>query len=121
MPTEGVYTSGEFLADMAMVKAAHKDAKPTLLETFDDFVARIFNERYGVNQGTSWRYGKFMLVGIYINVNRQAFNSGDLLVAGTIDSLVSSTLAIRVLKFAVENDLVSVHEFPPPDYFIHGQ
>ena len=62
-----------------------------------------------------------MLVLIYINTNRKAFDFGEWAVAGVeIDDgvLISEKLAGRVLEYAVKTQITMVHHFPPPIYFL---
>ena len=93
-----------------------------LVPSFDEQVKNHFESIYGASEYVTWRYGRYMLVLIYLNTNKEAFDVGDLLVASSdsdVGSLLSAKLADRVLKYAVEHPIRMVHEFPPPSYFIH--
>ncbi|HLX68719.1 MAG TPA: hypothetical protein VKV04_03740 [Verrucomicrobiae bacterium] len=119
MEYEYTYPFPEFWTDLVLVNRARKSRAPTLLVSFDDFVAQNFNERHGVTPLTTWRLGKFMLVCIYVVHHKDVFDVGDLSVAGQDGTLVGKELCERVLKFAVENDVGSIPDFPEPSYFLN--
>jgi hypothetical protein len=110
------YSLQEFWADLRSVNQARRSWG--LIPSFDEQVKNHFESTYGVSQYTTWRYGRYMLVLIYINTNKKAFDFGKWVVAGEDNSLISDKLAGRVLKYAVEHPITMVHQFPPPSYFL---
>lgn len=120
MPLEGEYNFDQFWTDFAAVKIALRNQNESAL-SFDEYVAQVFDDLHGVNGLTHWQYGKFMLTCIYINTNKEAFDIGGLLVAGSNESLLGKELARRVLEYAVSNNLAQINEFPEPSFFIHPE
>ena len=113
------YSLKDFWSDLRSVNQARRSFG--LIPSFDEQVKNHFEAIHGKSDYVTWRYGRFMLVMIYLNTNKKAFDKGILAVAGTGPDdgiLVSDRLASRVLKYAVENPITGVHHFPAPEYFL---
>jgi hypothetical protein len=111
------YSFQDYWADLRSVNQVRKSWG--LIPSFDENVKNHFEKIHGVNYLTTWRYGKFMLTNIYIIANKDALGIGELGVAGDYDMLLSDKLAGRVLKYAVEHDLATIPQFPPPEFFLN--
>jgi len=122
MSEKSTYKFYEFWDDLRAVNQArgHFDGSVS----FDDNVLHWFESVYGISDYTTWRFGRYMLVAIYINTNKKAFDVDDWAVAGSADassSLISVKLASRVFKYAMTHPIRSVQEFPPPSCFISDE
>ena len=113
------YSLSELWADLRSVNQAQRSFDSR--RSFDEQVKNHFESIHGASEYTNWRYGRYMLVMIYINANKKAFDVGKLAVAGAEKndgSLISEELAGRVLKYALDHPITMVWQFPPPACFI---